>query len=67
MKEYKIESRAFYASVTKGREYVMEAATYDLQKIIDDYSSKDWVLVSTDSILVGFGYHFYLYFERNVS
>ena len=49
------------------REHILEASTYDIQKLIDDYAAKGWIVASTDVASFGTSMYYYVYFERDAN
>ncbi|MEL6388784.1 MAG: DUF4177 domain-containing protein [Bacteroidota bacterium] len=66
MKEYKVETRAYYSKLTTNRNHIVESSQMEIQDIIDSSVSDGWQLASTDAAAFGAAMYVYLYFEREV-
>jgi len=64
MKNYKVESLIYYTKLTLDRNHIAENSKKDIQKLLDEYASNGYKLVSTDSTSFGAAVYIYLYFEK---
>ncbi len=64
MKEYKVESRAFYSKLTTNKNHIVESSMMEMQDILDDCVDNGWQLASTDASSFRNALYIYLYFER---
>ena len=65
MKEYKLESFIYYSKVTLNKNHLIDRSHEEIQKVLEEYSAKGWILSSTDAFSFGSASYFYLYFERD--
>ncbi|MEM6807454.1 MAG: DUF4177 domain-containing protein [Bacteroidota bacterium] len=66
MKEYKVEPLIYYSKISFDSEHIIKSSRKDIQAKLDEYASKGWRLVSTNTTNFGFAIYFYLYFERDI-
>lgn len=64
MKQYKVESRAFFSKVTTDKEHIVDSSMDDIQGILDHYVDNGWTLFSTNSSSFGRALYVHLYFEK---
>ncbi len=66
MKEYKVEGLIYHSKLSAKRDHIIADSVNDIQKILDEYSSKGWTLANTDKCSFGSSVYIHLYFERDV-
>lgn len=64
MKEYKVETLIYYSKITLDSEHIAKKSKTDVQDKLDEYASKGYKLVSTNSTNFGLAIYIYLYFEK---
>ncbi|HLW42044.1 MAG TPA: hypothetical protein VKY82_06715 [Flavobacterium sp.] len=64
MKEYKVETLIYYSKITLDSEHIAKKSKTDIQDKLDEYASKGYKLVSTNSTNFGLAIYIYLYFEK---
>ncbi len=64
MKEYKVETLIYYSKITLDSEHIAKKSKADIQDKLDEYASKGYKLVSTNSTNFGLAIYIYLYFEK---
>lgn len=65
MKEYKVETRAYYSKITANANHIADSSQEQSQQIIDGHAANGWRLVSTNATSFGLAVYVYLYFERD--
>ncbi len=66
MKEYKVESRAYYSKLSVDKNHIVKSSSKEIQGFLDNYAKEGWQLVSTDAASFGLAMYVYLYFERDI-
>lgn len=64
MKEYKVETLIYYTKLTTDTRHIAKSSKKEIQEKLDEYSKKDYKLVSTDATNFGYAVYVYLYFEK---
>lgn len=64
VRDIKVESLIYYSNPLKGKYYIIEQSTDDIQRIVDEYIHRGYRLISTDTTIFGSALYIYLYFER---